>query len=102
MSKAFEDLKTALNEAIAYTRGQGKAKVTTYIIPPVREFTNIEVRNIRQKAGMTQSAFASYMGVSKKTVEAWERGRTHPTGPACRLLDMLNNNDDIPFLKVAE
>lgn len=33
------------------------------------------------------------MGVSKKTVEAWECGRTHPTGPAFRLLDILASED---------
>ena len=42
---------------------------------------------------MTQGVFASYMGVSKKTVEAWECGRTHPTGPAFRLLDILASED---------
>lgn len=45
------------------------------------------------KAGMTQSVFASYMGVSKKTVEAWEGGRTHPTGPVFRLLEILDSDD---------
>jgi putative transcriptional regulator len=33
------------------------------------------------------------MGVSKKTVEAWEGGRTHPTGTAFRLLDILASDD---------
>ena len=42
---------------------------------------------------MTQSVFAIYMGVSKKTVEAWECGRTHPTGPVFRLLDILSRGD---------
>ena len=43
-------------------------------------------------AGMTQNIFANYMGVSKKTVEAWEAGRTHPTGTAFRLMSILSNN----------
>ena len=42
---------------------------------------------------MTQSVFATYMGVSKKTVEAWECGRSHPTGPVFRLLDILNSDE---------
>jgi len=37
--------------------------------------------------------FAYYMGVSQKTVEAWESGRTHPTGPVFRLLYLLDNDD---------
>lgn len=93
MSTLFDDLKQGLEEAIAYEKGQGTARVKTYMISPVREYSNIEIREIRMKAGMTQSVFASYMGVSKKTVEAWEGGRTHPTGPVFRLLEILASDD---------
>ena len=68
MSSLFDDLKQGLEEAIDYEKGKGKAKVRTYMIMPVKEYSNIEIREIRKKAGMTQSVFASYMGVSKKTV----------------------------------
>ena len=89
MSSLFEDLQEGLNQAIAYERGKGKAKVKTLMIMPVKKYTNEEIRAIRNKSGMTQTVFANYMGVSKKTVEAWETGRTHPTGPAYRLLDIF-------------
>ena len=89
MSGLFDDLKQGLEEAIEYENGSGKAGARTLTIAPLREFTNIEIRQARIDSGMTQAVFAQYMGVSKKTVEAWECGRTHPTGPANRLLDIL-------------
>jgi len=50
---------------------------------------------------MTQVLFANYMGVSLKTVEAWEKGTNRPTGTACRLISMLENKtfETLPFVK---
>lgn len=89
MTSLYEDLKEGLNQAIAFEKGKGKAKVKRLIIMPVKKYSNEEIRNIRNRAGMTQNTLAKYLGVSKKTVEAWENGRTHPTGPAYRLLEIL-------------
>ena len=100
MNSLFEDLCDGLQQAIDYEKGAGKAKSRTLIISPVTKYSNDEIRAIRNNAGMTQTVFASYMGVSKKTVEAWELGRTHPTGPACRLLDILSRGMEVelPFI----
>ncbi len=93
-STLFEDLKTGLQEAIDYEKGIGKAKSKILMIAPVKKYSNEEIKAIRNKSGMTQAVFANYMGVSKKTVEAWELGRTHPTGPAYRLINILDQGKE--------
>ena len=40
MNSLFEDLKEGLQEAIDYEIGQGPAKVTVYIIDPIRQYSN--------------------------------------------------------------
>ena len=102
MSALFEDLKTGLQEAIDFEKGQGKAKSRTLMIDPVKKYSNEEIKSIRNKSGMTQSVFANYLGVSKKTVEAWELGRTHPTGPAYRLINILEQGkeSELSFITV--
>ena len=102
MSTLFEDLQEGLLQAIDYAKGQGPARVISYKIDPVMEYAKEQIRQIRLNAQMTQHVFADYLGVSVKTVEAWERGRTHTTGPACRLLSMLSNNQtqSSPFISV--
>ncbi len=34
--------------------------------------------------------FAQYLGVSPKTVEAWEAGKNKPSGSSSRLLELLD------------
>lgn len=92
----FDEIREGLEEAIAYEKGALKAeKVTLSIVPPER-FDSAEIRNIRSSTGLTQKLFAKFMGVSVKTVEAWEAGRNHPEGAACRLLTLTKNNPDFP------
>jgi putative transcriptional regulator len=104
MSQLFEDLCTGLDQAIEYSKGKGPGKATTlvkYTIDPVKEYDRSQIRNIRMKANMSQHVFADYLGVSVKTVEAWECGRTHPTGPACRLISLLSGGQitSLPFVR---
>lgn len=103
MSSLYDDLMSGLQEAIEVEKGNLSARKTTYIIEPVKTYSNTDIRTIRINAGMTQAVFAAYMGVSKKTVEAWEKGTNNPTGSACRLLTILENNgiEELPFVKMA-
>lgn len=63
---------------------QGKKAATR-----VTEYPEPEVKVIREKTGLSQVRFASMIGVSKRTLENWEQGRRHPTGPAKALLRIL-------------
>ena len=102
MPTLFEDLQEGLLQAIDYANGKGSARSVTYKIDPVIDLDKDQIREIRVNAQMTQHVFADYLGVSVKTVEAWECGRTHPTGPACRLMSLLANNqtNTLPFVSV--
>ena len=92
----FDEIKTGLEQAIEYEKGNIKAKKTVMSITPVEVFTPGEIKEIRISTGMTQMLFAKYMGVSVKTVESWEAGRNHPEGAACRLLALTRNDPEFP------
>lgn len=93
----FDDIKLGLEQAIEYEKGKLEAKKTTLSILPLDTFTSSEIREIRNKTGMTQVLFAKYMGVSVKTVEAWEAGRNQPEGAARRLLAITKANPSFPM-----
>lgn len=92
----FEKIKTGLEEAIAYEEGTLKAKVTTLTVQPVTHYDPAEIKQIRTNTGMTQVVFAEFMGVSVKTIEAWEAGRNKPVGSACRLLALTKTDPQFP------
>lgn len=93
----FDEIKLGLEQAIEYEKGNLKARKTTLSILPLDTFTPAEIKEIRNGAGLTQSLFAQYMGVSVKTVEAWEAGRNQPDGAARRLLAITRENPSFPI-----
>lgn len=81
--KLFEELMASVEEMDQIVKGKKKpARVFKYKEP--------EVKTIREKIGLSQARFASLIGVSKRTLENWEQGRRHPTGPAKALLRILD------------
>ena len=79
----FQTLLTSVQQADAIISGKAApARSSTFAEP--------EVKAVRAKTGLTQEKFALIVGVSKRTLENWEQGRRHPTGPARALLKILD------------
>ena len=81
--KMFAELLESVKEMDAIHKGKKKPS-------RVFEFPEPEVKAIREKTGLSQIQFARLIGVSKRTLENWEQGRRHPTGPAKALLKILD------------
>jgi len=93
----YESIMQGLTEAAEYQEGKITVRKTKLTIKPVASFNNNEIKRIRQKTGLSQVMFAGSIGVSPKTVEAWENGRNKPEGSSRRLLEVVRNDPD--FLK---
>lgn len=81
-ARMFGDLLDSIREGGAILRGERA---------PSRRFS-VEasgVRKIRERTSLSQSDFASVIGVSVKTLQNWERDRRRPTGPAAALLRLI-------------
>ena len=61
-------------------------------VSPIKEYAPHEIRALRQKIQYTQSFFGEFLGVSLKTVQAWEAGTNKPTGTTLRLLQILEQD----------
>jgi len=92
----YKSIIKGLKEAIEYEQGTVRARTAKVRVEPLLKFDKAEIKAIRNNTKMTQVVFARFLGVSPKTVEAWEAGRNMPDGPARRMLSMLKQDPDIP------
>ncbi len=102
----FESIISGLDEAIEDSTNKTPIlKRHSVTIEPVKKYLADDVKRIRKSTGMSQKSFAGYMGVSGKTVEAWESGMNRPSGAASRLLSMMEMDKDLvirfPFVRNA-
>jgi putative transcriptional regulator len=91
----FENISKGLNEAILHEKGKKLAHLTVHkvSIAPLKQYPPKKIRLIRMNLGMSQPIFANVLGVSQKTVEAWEAGRNEPNGTAQRFLSILEKDN---------
>ena len=78
-----------------------KRDIGTEILEGIRELkqgktgrvrTLPAVGEIRKKTGLSQSHFATLLGVSVRTLQDWEQGRRGPSGAARTLLMIAAKN----------
>jgi putative transcriptional regulator len=84
----FNELLEGVQEAAAYLRGEPVDVRVTFVGEP-------DPRAIRERLGITQERFAALLCISVKTLRNWEQGRREPSGPAMRLLQIIDKHPEI-------
>jgi putative transcriptional regulator len=77
-------LIAGLNEALADARGEIALPSYTVEVPE-----RVDVKAVRRRLGMSQSAFARAFGLEVTAIHAWEQGRRRPDRAARVLLAVI-------------
>lgn len=59
---------------------------------PVKKLTPAQIKKLRIHHKVSQQVLASLLNVSKSSVKQWEMGERHPSGPALKLLNLIERN----------
>jgi putative transcriptional regulator len=57
--------------------------------PAAKPISSKEIRKIREKANLSQAAFARYLNLTTGYISQLERGTKQPKGPALALLNVI-------------
>ncbi|MGV8834021.1 MAG: helix-turn-helix domain-containing protein [Devosia sp.] len=90
MSKsAFDKIAAGMGDALAYAAGEADVAQFSVHIP-----TQVDVKKIRGRLKMTQSAFAKKFGFSLGRVRDWEQGRFPVDAPSRVLLTVIEKEPE--------
>ncbi len=87
MDNEMEEFCSDLLESVKQMKA-GMAARTTKV-------TVSDITRARNKVSMSQSEFATLMGVSVRTLQAWEQGRRNPSGAAKTLIRIAEKHPDV-------
>ena len=101
MSDHFDSMIEGLTDLLEFAKGDSKKARVRIIeqvnlrVKPLNRYSKEEIKSIRLKHNLTMQTFADCLGVSRKTVESWERGDNTPSGSSIRLFELLEKNTNI-------
>ena len=93
MRNIYQEIIDEGNEILEKGVSQLRRRTREYSpITPVKRYTPQEIRALRKGYRFTQSFFGELLGVSLKTVQAWEAGTNKPAGTALRMIQVLEQD----------
>ncbi|MFX0204165.1 MAG: helix-turn-helix domain-containing protein [Candidatus Hodarchaeota archaeon] len=93
----FEGIRDGLLEVIdSFEKGRKLTSREVRFPNPDHKMSGEEIADLREKKlNVSQHVFARLLNVSPRTVQAWEQNINTPSGPALRLLWLLEKKPDI-------
>ena len=93
MNNIYQEIIDEGNEILEKGLGHLRSRTRTYApVSPVKKYAPHEIKALREKSNYTQSFFGKILGVSPKTVYAWESGANNPPGTALRTFQILEQD----------
>jgi putative transcriptional regulator len=61
-------------------------------LTPVEPLSPKQIKMLREREHVSQTVFANYLNVTPNLVSKWERGEKRPSGPALKLLALVEKH----------
>jgi putative transcriptional regulator len=99
MSKKYRsDAMAAIHETMEALQKVGAVDKQTMrrfddaCLTPVQPLSPKQIKALRERERVSQTVFANYLNVTPNLVSKWERGEKRPSGPALKLLSLVERH----------
>ena len=93
MSKKYRsEAMRAVHETMEALHNVGAKKTRRFddaCLTPVQPLSAKQIKALREREHVSQTVFANYLNVTPNLVSKWERGEKRPSGPALKLLSLV-------------
>jgi putative transcriptional regulator len=83
MSKAIASIKRGLEQSTRHRKGGSVARLKLHVPP------SVNVKDVRERTGLTQEQFAATFAIGLGALRHWERGDRKPRGATLVLLNVI-------------
>jgi putative transcriptional regulator len=80
-------LEESAKEILAHVKGERTLPTRRVVLP-----NEVDVKRLRQRAGMSQSEFAAAFCINPRTLQEWEQGRRKPDATTRAYLAVIAKN----------
>ena len=91
----YKGILEGLQDAIAYKQGDHSRGRVSVPEVPVPDYKAADIVRVRKGLNLSQRSLANLIGVSPRTVEAWETGKNEPAAPTRCLLYLLETDHSL-------
>ena len=91
----FEQIKAIAEEDVQFHKGENSRCGVQIRVIAVKAYTGTNIHALRMKLHLSQYGLAMALGVSKRTVEAWEAQKNTPSGAASHLLYLIEQEPEL-------
>jgi len=88
---AIHETMTALHKVDAINK-QTMRRFDAACLTPVKPLSPEQIKDLREREQVSQTVFANYLNVTPNLVSKWERGEKRPSGPALKLLSLVEKH----------
>jgi putative transcriptional regulator len=90
----FGEIMEGIDELKAHREGRLTLRTHKLEVPEPPPVDPQTIRKVRQRFHLSRALFARMLGLSVRTLEGWEQGRSNPTRVAALLFELLRQHPE--------